>query len=125
MTRTQPNKGIGEKKRTTALSNEELNFVFETYTQKNQMDSLDSYYAYREESKVPQAKSKPEKEKKEQQQKKAQPKPEEKPAETVAESPAKEELPQVKEAAKSQPAQPEVKLGCAIWCRSCIWEAIS
>ena len=99
----------GEKKRTTALSNEELNFVFETYTQKNQMDSLDSYYAYREESKVPQAKSKPEKEKKEQQQKKAQPKPEEKPAETVAESPAKEELPQVKEAAKSQPAQPEVK----------------
>ena len=45
----------GEKKRTTALSNEELNFVFETYTQKNQMDSLDSYYAYREESKVPQA----------------------------------------------------------------------
>mgnify|MGYP000289499772 CR=1 FL=1 len=59
----------GEKKRTTALSNEELNFVFETYTQKNQMDSLDSYYAYREESKVPQAKSKPEKEKKEQQQK--------------------------------------------------------
>ena len=57
----------GEKKRTTALSNEELNFVFETYTQKNQMDSLDSYYAYREESKVPQAKSKPEKEKKEQQ----------------------------------------------------------
>ena len=79
----------GEKKRTTALSNEELNFVFETYTQKNQMDSLDSYYAYREESKVPQAKSKPEKEKKEQQQKKAQPKPEEKPAETVAESPGK------------------------------------
>ena len=59
----------GEKKRTTALSGEELNFVFETYTQKNQMDSLDSYYAYREESKVPQAKSKPEKEKKEQQQK--------------------------------------------------------
>ena len=59
----------GEKKRTTTLSNEELNFVFETYTQKNQMDSLDSYYAYREESKVPQAKSKPEKEKKEQQQK--------------------------------------------------------
>ena len=99
----------GEKKRTTALSNEELNFVFETYTQKNQMDSLDSYYAYREESKVPQAKPKPEKEKKEQQQKKAQPKPEEKPAEAVAESPAKEELPQVKEAAKSQPAQPEVK----------------
>lgn len=99
----------GEKKRTTALSNEELNFVFETYTQNNQMDSLDSYYAYREESKVPQAKSKPEKEKKEQQQKKAQPKPEEKPAEAVAESPAKEDVPPVKEAAKSQPVQPEVK----------------
>ncbi len=34
-----------EKKRTTALSPEELNLVFETYTQKNSVASFDSYFA--------------------------------------------------------------------------------
>ena len=40
----------GEKKRTTVLTNEELNFVFETYTQQHQQDNLDSYYAYKVQS---------------------------------------------------------------------------
>ena len=34
-----------EKKRTTALSSEELNLVFETYTKKNSVDNFDSYFA--------------------------------------------------------------------------------
>ena len=34
-----------EKKRTTALSAEELNLVFETYTKKNSVDNFNSYFA--------------------------------------------------------------------------------
>ena len=34
-----------EKKRTTALSAEELNRVFETYTRKNSVENFDSYFA--------------------------------------------------------------------------------
>ena len=40
----------GEKKRTTALTGEELNFIFETYTQKTELKSLESYYLYKEQS---------------------------------------------------------------------------
>ena len=49
----------GEKKRTTVLTGEELNFVFETYTQQHEMADLSSYYAYKEESKPPKQAEKP------------------------------------------------------------------
>ncbi|MBQ8598706.1 MAG: translation initiation factor IF-2 N-terminal domain-containing protein, partial [Oscillospiraceae bacterium] len=34
-----------EKKRTTTLTAEELNLVFETYTKKNSVDNFNSYFA--------------------------------------------------------------------------------
>ncbi len=55
----------GEKKRTTVLTGEELNLIFETYTQKNQLADLSSYYAYKEESKKPEPEKKTAEKKKE------------------------------------------------------------
>ena len=43
----------GEKKKTTALTGEELNLIFETYTQKNQVTDFNEYYAYKEKSVLP------------------------------------------------------------------------
>ena len=79
----------GEKKRTTALTKEELNFIFETYTQKTQTDDLSSYYAYKEKSQPP--------------------KPEEKPAKKTAAKPA-DKAPKAakeKEAAPAKAEQPK------------------
>ena len=43
----------GEKKKTTALTGEELNLIFETYTQKNQVADFNEYYSYKEKSALP------------------------------------------------------------------------
>lgn len=115
----------GEKKRTTALTGEELNFIFETYTQKTELKSLESYYLYKEQSgsapaeaaketkaakapKEPKAPKQPKQEKtaeKNPQETKAeQPKPEEKPAAAVQEPPKV-----VQEKPLAEPKQPEVK----------------
>lgn len=115
----------GEKKRTTALTGEELNFIFETYTQKTELKSLESYYLYKEQSgsapaeaaketkaakapKEPKAPKQPKQEKtaeKNPQETKAeQPKPEEKPATAVQEPPKV-----VQEKPLAEPKQPEVK----------------
>ena len=52
------------KKQTSVLTEEELNIVFEYFTQKNNLDSLDSYYATKDkksEETKPTAEEKPEK----------------------------------------------------------------
>ena len=93
----------GEKKRTTVLTNQELNLIFETYTQQHQMDNLDSYYAYKEQSQPVQEVKKPAKKAA-----KEAPKPKSEPA--AAEAPKAPEAPQ-QEALKeptSHEQQPEV-----------------
>uniref|UniRef100_UPI0025E0453A translation initiation factor IF-2 n=1 Tax=uncultured Negativibacillus sp. TaxID=1980696 RepID=UPI0025E0453A len=93
----------GEKKRTTVLTNQELNLIFETYTQQHQMDNLDSYYAYKEQSQPVQEVKKPAKKAA-----KEAPKPKSEPA--AAEAPKAPEAPQ-QEALKeptTHEQQPEV-----------------
>ncbi len=72
-----------EKKRTTALSPEELNLVFETYTQKNSVANFDAYFASTTKTEV--------KEEPKTEEKKAAPKKAEKPA-AKAEPKAEPEL---------------------------------
>ncbi len=76
-----------EKKRTTALSPEELNLVFETYTQKNSVANFDAYFASTTKTEV-----------------KEEPKTEEKKA-----APKKAEKPAAKAEPKAEPKQEPVK----------------
>ena len=50
-----------EKKRTTALSAEELNTVFETYTKKNSVENFDAYFASAKQMEEPKKAEQPEK----------------------------------------------------------------
>ena len=98
----------GEKKRTTVLTNQELNLIFETYTQQHQMDNLDSYYAYKEQSQPVQEVKKPAKKAA-----KEAPKPKSEPAAEVPMAPKapKEEpaaeVPMAPKAPKEEPAAAE------------------
>ena len=99
----------GEKKRTTVLTNQELNLIFETYTQQHQMDNLDSYYAYKEQSQPVQEVKKPAKKAA-----KEAPKPKSEPAAEVPmapkaskEEPAAAEVPKAPKAPKQEPAAAE------------------
>ena len=89
----------GEKKRTTVLTNQELNLIFETYTQQHQMDNLDSYYAYKEQSQPVQEVKKPAKKAA-----KEAPKPKSEPA---AEVPMAPKAPKSEPAAAEAPKAPE------------------
>ena len=89
----------GEKKRTTVLTNQELNLIFETYTQQHQMDNLDSYYAYKEQSQPVQEVKKPAKKAA-----KEAPKPKSEPA---AEVPMAPKAPKQEPAAAEAPKAPE------------------
>ncbi len=115
--------GFEGKKATTALNEEELNLVLETYSQKNQVDSFDEYFRQGEEERAKKAAEKKEKpaeekkpaEKKPAEEKKAPAKktaekkaPAKKAEEKPAEKPAEEKKPVEKkqqEAPKATPAQ--------------------
>ena len=86
-----------EKKHMTALTEAELNLVFETVTQKNQVRDFDAYFASKNDPK-PAPKAKPEK--------KAEPKPEPKPE--AKPEPKPEPKPEAKPEPKPEP-KPEVK----------------
>ena len=91
----------GEKKRTTVLTNEELNFVFETYTQQHQQDNLDNYYAYKVPSQ-PVSQEKPAA-------KKQAAKPKEEPKEQPKEQPNENKAEKVEETNKAQQLEKQEK----------------
>jgi len=104
------------KKNSSSLLDEEINYVLEVYTQKNQVDSFDAYFAAKTTSKKEEPKAEPKKEaklqpkaepkaepKKEEKKTKPQPKPEVK-----KEEPKKAEAPKT-EPKKAEPKKPEVK----------------
>jgi translation initiation factor IF-2 len=98
-------KGDNKKKTSSALTEEEMNFVLETYTKANEVKSLDDYFASKDEPKpVKKEAPKPAPKKEE----KAAPKKEEKAApkkeEKAAHAPKKEEKPAPKKEEKAAPA---------------------
>ena len=88
----------GEKKKTTVLTGEELNLVFENYTQKSQLSDMNSYYASKEKSP---GMVKTEEKKKTSAKKTASKKPEPKPEAPKPEEP-KPEAPKTQEPEKEQ-----------------------
>ena len=103
-----------EKKHMTALTDDELNIVLEHYSQKNQVESFDAYFALREEVSAPQQKESPEADKKpakktpkskETADKNVEKKPEKKVAESAKKLPSEAKKPAVRrDAPKSKPA---------------------
>ncbi|MBQ4095041.1 MAG: translation initiation factor IF-2 [Oscillospiraceae bacterium] len=108
------------KKNSSSLLDEEINYVLEVYTQKNQVDSFDAYFAAKTTSKKEEPKAEPKKEaklqpkaepkaepKKEEKKAKPQPKSQPKP-EVKKEEPKKAEAPKA-EPKKAEEKKPEVK----------------
>ena len=95
----------GEKKKTTVLTGEELNLVFENYTQKSQLSDMNSYYASKEKSP---GMVKTEEKKKTSAKKTASKKPEPKPEAPKPEEPKAEPKP---EAPKTQEPEKEQDTG--------------
>lgn len=89
---------FSQKKTQTVLTEEELNYLFEHYTKKNEVSSFASYFA---------TAAKPKEEKKKEVAPKAEKKQEAKPAEKSAEKPAKAEKPTKAEKAAEKPAKTE------------------
>ena len=89
------------KKNSSSLLDEEINYVLEVYTQKNQVDSFDAYFAAKTTSKKEEPKAEP---------KKAQPKVQAKKEEKKPEVKKAEPKPEAKKEEKPQPQlKPEVK----------------
>ena len=86
------------KKAQTALTEEELNYVFEHYTKKNEVTSFAPYFAMAGQPKTEKKKEEPKAEAP-----KAETKPASKPAEKPAPAPKAEEKPAVKEEKKQEP----------------------
>ena len=86
---------FGAKKSSAVLTPEEVNYVLELYTQKNQVESFEGYFAYR-----------PARKPKTEAPKRSEPKPEPKPE--VKEEPKPEVKPEPKPEVKAEP-KPEVK----------------
>ncbi|MBE6893094.1 MAG: translation initiation factor IF-2 [Ruminococcaceae bacterium] len=86
------------KKAQTALTEEELNYVFEHYTKKNEVTSFAPYFAMAGQPKTEKKKEEPKAEVP-----KAEAKPASKPAEKPAPAPKAEEKPAVKEEKKQEP----------------------
>ncbi|MBQ8595917.1 MAG: translation initiation factor IF-2 [Oscillospiraceae bacterium] len=86
------------KKAQTALTEEELNYVFEHYTKKNEVTSFAPYFAMAGQPKTEKKKEEPKAEAP-----KAEAKPASKPAEKPAPAPKAEEKPAVKEEKKQEP----------------------
>ena len=86
---------FGAKKSSSVLTPEEVNYVLELYTQKNQVESFEGYFAYR-----------PARKPKTEAPKRSEPKPEPKPE--VKEEPKPEVKPEPKPEVKAEP-KPEVK----------------
>ncbi len=109
------------KKNSSSLLDEEINYVLEVYTQKNQVDSFDAYFAAKTTSKKeekqpqPKAEKKAEPKKEAKLQPKAEPKPEAKKEEKKAKPKAepkpevKKEEPKKAEEKKAEEKKPEVK----------------
>ena len=99
-------KGDNKKKAASALTEDEMDLILETYTKANEVKNLDEYFASKDEPKpvkteAPKAEApKPEK-------KKAAPKKDEKPA--AAPAPKQEEAPKKQEAPKAEPKKEEPK----------------
>ncbi len=87
--------GFEGKKSTTALTEEELNLVLESYSQKNQVTSFDEYFKQGEEERAKKAAEKAKK-----------PAEEKKPAAKKEEKPAAEKKPAAKKAAEKKTEKP-------------------
>ncbi len=104
---------FGQKKAAMSLTPDEVNYVLELFTRRNEVESFEPYFADKTASKKPEPKPKVEKPKAQSQKPKAEkpaepkeaPKPEEKPAE----KPAEAKKPEPKPAEQPKPARREEK----------------
>ena len=104
---------FGQKKAAMSLTPDEVNYVLELFTRRNEVESFEPYFADKTASKKPESKPKVEKPKAQSQKPKAEkpaepkeaPKPEEKPAE----KPAEAKKPEPKPAEQPKPARREEK----------------
>ncbi len=94
------------KKHSTALEDRELNIIFDTLTQKAEVDSFDAYFAAGEKAKQSEEKAKAEPAKEE---KEAKPEVKAEPAKEEAAPAAKKEAPKAEKPAKAAPRKEEAK----------------
>ncbi len=105
----------GVKKNMTALTEDELSYLFEYYTQNNQVNDLNSYFAARKEQKKPEPKpqpkpaAKPESATAEKPLTKPEPKPQSKPAAKPEAKPAAPKAPATQKPAETKKPAPKAK----------------